>query len=95
MRNRIFFKANLLQKKIVEVGQSGKGKYFQFEINNSPGVSIKVEDNMTIMSCTCKQCSTNSVHPGLLCSYKLAILLFELNKCGGKNAQDKRLNITS
>ncbi len=78
MNPTLFLKAIKLQDKLVEQGNTREAMYFEFDFKDKPIlVSLKVEDNKSLISCTCLH---GSINYEALCSHKLAVLFYLFKK---------------
>jgi len=78
MKTTLFSKAIKLQENLTIQGTTSNTTYYEFDFKDKPVlVSIRIEDNTTIIKCSCTH---SSLHPEALCSYRLACCFYEFKQ---------------
>ncbi len=79
MRIQIFAEAIRLQEYLEKYGSTHNKIHFKFTFPNEDEIltNIKIKENKTLLTCTCKH---GSIHYEALCSHKLAVIFFLFKK---------------
>lgn len=85
MRKTLFEKASYLKDRIKAINETDHSIRFECDTFGQFEVVCKYQNNELIFLCTCPQ---GSVKPLTMCSHKLAVIHWLVNRIGDKNGND-------